>query len=208
MAKIVVIISHPDDIHAIVVAHKLKERKIKPIILNCADFPMKWNLCLGFRENEKSWTIKSSDIEIKDQDVSYIWYRRSSPFMPSPYLESNETREFVISESRAAFQGWLLNLGNRVINPISSDHFAHRKPYQLYTAQSIGFKIPRTLITNSAEDANNFLQTAKSGVIFKPLTAPRHQVAETRSLTDIDPSKLLAVQVAPLIFQEKNSKES
>lgn len=79
----------------------------------------------------------------------------------TPYL-SNEKKHFL--------EGLYLSLSNaKWINPMFATHIAERKLYQLQVATQLGLKVPKSIITNSADKANRFLKSTPQAII-KPIS--------------------------------------
>jgi glutathione synthase/RimK-type ligase-like ATP-grasp enzyme len=92
-------------------------------------------------------------------------------------------------------------------------HRAENKVVQLKLAQSLGFKIPDILITNSKEAVRQFAKKNKqSGTVIKPLFSGRIessfslQVIYTSELTESHLNLIDEFDLTPCIFQEKISK--
>ena len=80
---------------------------------------------------------------------------------------------------------------------------AARKVYQLKVASELGFRVPRTLVTNDPESAAAFVDAeGEAGTIYKAFSATERAWRETRLLKPQERTQLSAVRFAPVIFQE------
>lgn len=203
----VLIIAPANDPHACVVAKRLEALDADAVVLDSAEFPTRWGLSVG-TANGEPWRFRlGRDELVLDEDgLAGVWWRRPRPCAPSGDVEEAHLRRFVASESRAAFEGWLHCLGDRVVNPIAADRAASHKLLQLRTAVEVGLEIPRTLATNSPAGAREFFEANGPGTVYKPFTAPDRQLVATQRLSADAAAHLDAVSYAPVIFQEEVRK--
>jgi hypothetical protein len=205
--KTVLIIAPSDDPHACVVARRLETLNAKAIILDSAQFPSQWSLSVALSdETSLRFVLGNDEIEIDETDVSGVWWRRPKRYVPSSAVEDPNLRRFVACESQAAFEGWLHCLGDRVINPLASDRAASHKLFQLQCAVQSGLRIPRSLATNSPQQARRFTEVDGSAYIYKPFTAADWQLIPTQRLSSEAVRHLETVAYAPVIFQDEIQK--
>jgi glutathione synthase/RimK-type ligase-like ATP-grasp enzyme len=203
----VLIIAPANDPHACVVAKRLEALEAEAIILDSADFPSQWHLSVG-TANDEPWRfcLGHNELILDKENLVGVWWRRPRSYVPSSDVQEANLCRFVTSESRAAFEGWLHCLGNRVINPIAADRAASHKLLQLQCAVEVGLKIPRTLATNSPAQAREFFEANGPGTVYKPFTAPDRQLIATQRLSADAVAHMEAVSYAPVIFQEEIRK--
>jgi glutathione synthase/RimK-type ligase-like ATP-grasp enzyme len=102
-----------------------------------------------------------------------IWYRR--PETPQNGRISALTpseAELVRAQWRAAIGGLRCLPATGWINPPFLNAAAESKMLQLRMARGLGFRVPATVVTNSREDARQFLRAHPQGVVIKALHAP------------------------------------
>ena len=101
-----------------------------------------------------------------------------------------------------------------MVNPIESTYKTRSKITQLKIAQKCGFKLPETLVSNSAENIKQFIKNApKKGVIYKPFTSyywtddngMKLLYTDKISLKDLPSDEML--QVVPGIYQKYVEKK-
>jgi hypothetical protein len=205
--KTVLIFSTATDIHARVVAKEIERAHGQAVILDVADFPKKWKLSFSLSNSSNSVSIHHGNQSISGDDLVGVWWRRAHRHR-IPQVTDPKIRTFCYNESQALFQGWIYSLDWKIINPLSAQFAADRKPLQLHRATSIGLQIPDTVITNSPEEAEDFVRRRKSGAVFKILTSTSWQLTETRDFKPGYFKQLSKLKMAPAIFQEKiQSKE-
>jgi hypothetical protein len=203
----VLIIAPANDPHACVVAKRLEALEAKAIILDSAHFPSQWHLSLGTANGEpRRFVLCRDELELDEESLVGVWWRRPRPYVPSSDVRESHLRRFITSESRAAFEGWLHCLGDRVINPIAADRAASHKLLQLQCAVEVGLKIPRSLATNSPAQAREFFEANGPRTVYKPFTAANWQLIATQRLSADALGHVEAVVYAPVIFQEEIRK--
>ncbi len=203
----VLIIAPADDPHACVVAKRLEELDAEPVILDCADFPSQWQLTVtrGNRDSQP-FTLKRDQFELSDENLLGVWWRRPRGYIASSEVQEEHLRRFVASESRAAFEGWLYSLGDRVINPIAADRAASYKLLQLQCAVEVGLTIPSSMATNSPVQARNFYEATGPETVYKPFTAADWQLFPTQRISADALQQFETISYAPVIFQEEIKK--
>lgn len=197
------ILAQPEDVHALSVAKEIERINGRAIVLDTAHYPAEWNLSSELSNSANlSYVIRYNGEDISSDCVAGVWYRRPRTHTVPASVADERVRQFCIDESRAAFQGWVYSLGNRVINPLAAELAASRKPLQLHRAIEVGLRIPDTVITNARAVALRFLESHSDGTIFKVLTGTSWQITETREFLPQYAEFLDKLAFAPAIFQE------
>jgi hypothetical protein len=137
--------------------------------------------------------------------VRSVWWRRVGRFALDPLMTDPEIRRFCTSECEALFKGALAASGVPVVNGVEAERTANHKPVQLSAAVQVGLRIPRTLMSNDADEIRDFHRTLPA-CIYKAFTAPKLRMAETRRLTTEDLKDLDELRHAPIIVQEMIEK--
>jgi glutathione synthase/RimK-type ligase-like ATP-grasp enzyme len=209
MTETVIILSSGGDIHAQSVAKQVTDKHSKhALILDAADYPAKWQLSFRVAPGgTPSFMLRVAGQEIIDSDVAGVWWRRPQQHVIPDRVSEPKVRDFCLSESRAAFQGWIYALGRKVVNPLAAERPACHKLLQLIHATRVGVPIPKTLITNAPSDIPGFFQENQGGTIFKVLTGTEWQFSETRELDEAHFAQLPSLDLSPVIFQEKVAAE-
>jgi glutathione synthase/RimK-type ligase-like ATP-grasp enzyme len=171
----------------------------------------------------------NSDLSVKlslvDGDLvespDTVWFRRCKlPSLQDEHLSitlDKDDRKYAEREIVAAYRGcWhLLSMGSFWVNSISSAEKSRHKMLQLIIAKQVGFKIPKTRISNSAEDIRTFLkEESSSGYIYKPFYSAYWELNDggfarlpttNIRLDHLPRDKVL--QLTPGIFQERIEKK-
>lgn len=151
-------------------------------------------------------SISDNGQTIRAEDVRSVWYRRNvDPELPDDL--DPHSRAFCERETRAFLEGTLASLStNRWLSSPQAIRRAEWKPYQLTSAQRLGFEIPRTVITNDEAPVRELAQESKivaKSVSSGYVTSPEgNRAIFTTELSQRDSNNLDGLSLAPVIFQE------
>lgn len=202
----ILVISHPEDLHTQYVMNALKSRGEKTVLLDLSKFPSQSLIELSYSNMSRKNKIFYQNGQPEKVDLSSgksIWWRRPQPFnIPSEVGEPSH-RMFAITEAQQVFGGlWGMLPGKWINNPFSDD-LAHKKVFQLQVARELGFDIPETLVTNNPPEAKSFIEKQGSkGTIFKAFGGTPQAWRETRLVGIEEMKNIDKVKFAPVIFQE------
>ncbi|MGO9045280.1 MAG: ATP-grasp domain-containing protein [Xanthobacteraceae bacterium] len=200
----IVIVSAPDDIHALSVCKQLNENspEVDVAVFDSATFPLRASIELRL----SNWLITDSDgRRISSRDVTALWWRRARSHDISDKMFDPAARRFVVNECSQAFNSiasWPTYLA---VNNFERERIASLKPLQLAIALESGLKVPDTLITNDPIAVEEFTVSGRN-VVFKSLTPPISTFGETRRYKPEHHEKLSSLQHAPVIFQSEIEK--
>ena len=209
---IVLIVTNKSDITADLVVLEFQRRGTPYARFNTEDFPQRVQLSWVFGIDGIDGCIRLPHNEVPIRDVISVWYRR--PMAPdiakvvgSPFL-----REFAQRESQEALSGLWRTMDCFWMSHPDAIHSASYKPRQLKIANDLGFKIPKTLISNSPEEVERF--HLKCGqLVAKPLFSGDIRYENERRVvftTPVNHNNISArenIRLAPTIFQEYIRKE-
>ena len=151
-------------------------------------------------------SISDGERTIRDDQIKSVWYRRNvAPDLPDDL--DLHSRAFCERETRAFLEGSLASLStNRWLSSPQAIRQAEWKPYQLAVAQRLGFRIPRTLITNDEEPVRKLVRESKmvaKAVSSGYVTSPEgNRAIFTTELSSKNANDLNGLSLAPVIFQE------
>lgn len=157
-----------------------------------------------------SCSIKSPRLLVDFETVRSVWYRHPGPSKRPEGLSEDESR-FAAVEVRSALAGMYQLSECFWVNHPDRIRIAESKPLQLKLAAELGFRIPRTLVTNDPEEVRRFSAANPGGIIYKPLNSgfilSRQRLCYTRSLSARDLEQIDLIRNAPGIFQENIRKK-
>lgn len=143
-----------------------------------------------------------------------VWYRRVRYGAKLPRSMDAQLRSACIGESEALLRGLLSAAPCFVLDSPERVKRCGHKPRQQRLAREVGLFTPRTLMTNDATAAAEFLRSCKHGAIAKMLSAfaiysdkNEEQVVFTTALSDAHLSKLSDLRFCPMVFQERIVKQ-
>jgi glutathione synthase/RimK-type ligase-like ATP-grasp enzyme len=205
-----------DDPHVKAVTWGLRLLGHEPVIWYWAEFPKNETATLHIGPAGQT----SFKLGLQDGPISApfdaIWVRRRDEPESMPRTHPDDM-EVVLSESNKFFDNILLRMGHaatRWVNHPYGDYRCRNKATQLLTAQSLGFRIPESLIGNDAEDVRAFFARHPGGIIHKAF-APKmwknedgsRTTARTSLITSAHLASEFAVRACPGIYQEKIEKQ-
>lgn len=206
----VLILSSPEDVHYRAVDWALRKIGLSTALLFGNAFPQDDVQTLLIDDHSVSYERDGPGGERLDLlSAPVVWYRRGHWPVISPDLsEADQAAAVREAEMFVGGARSIAALNQRWINPPDRELVANRKPYQLEVARRLGFKIPRTLMSNDPERIRQFFSEARGDVVLKPFHAMQwigaddHYILFAKKLTyeDIgDPSDL---RLTSQIFQE------
>ena len=139
---------------------------------------------------------------VQDEEIQGVWLRRFHAHDISPAIADEAVAAFAYREARELFLGWTASVRN-VINPRSEEWRAELKPFQLFAAQEVGLRIPRTLVSN--DPARSARSPTRSAARQSSRSSRRHRSSSRRprSSEERHLAMLDAAPLAPTIFQER-----
>lgn len=205
----ILVITRAGDAHGSHMVSCLREYGATVVVVDYSQFPVNASLSLGVDNShfhlpgERAFSIKKV--------TSILNRREGTPQAPEGVTPAigeyivRETQHFLDCFPDLAPCAWVSHPDAIAV--------AGRKPYQLQRAKELGLRIPKTLVTNSPEDATVFVESLNSPVAVKTLWTPgislptqqgKQQYAlYTRKLSASEVLRSIArVQNCPMIFQE------
>jgi glutathione synthase/RimK-type ligase-like ATP-grasp enzyme len=210
------IISNKFDVHANYIVEKLKSRNILFQRIKTEDFYTS-NFSIKLSSDNKDNAHLFPKIYDKFAELSLIkafWFRR--PFLPKISSDLDEkSAKFVQEETTKTIDGlWRLFQSQLWVNNPDANKIADNKLYQLHLAKTLGFEIPKTLITISPHEALQFFSDCNDKIVVKAISKSwienknKISVIRTNLINQENKKKINAVQNCPTLFQELVEKSS
>lgn len=206
----ILVLSSDEDAHVPFVTQWLDRAQAEYRCFDTALLPAEARLALdygrpGGQSRRLEWAGRSLDLD----QVSAIWFRRPRDPRAAQQVADNDHRELTYIETYQALAGTLYTLDCRWLpGPPRLVYAAENKPAQLALAPSLGFRIPRTIITNRPEDLLDFYAECDGQMVTKALYRGHGErdgerfVCYTRPVRRRDLASYQAVRYAPIIAQE------
>lgn len=209
--RTVMVLTQPIDPTADIVIERLHERNVDIVRFDTGWFPRDTALVakLGDSPPDPQVVITpSTGRTVVLPHVTSIWYRRPRNFVFDEHLDA-DALDFAKDEALQAMGGVLRGAQCRWMNHPEKLISADYKPYQLMLAPRIGMSIPRTLITNDAEEARKFIRTCRGGgSIYKTLSSPEitskkyeSTAVFTSKILENDLESLETIRFTPCLLQ-------
>jgi hypothetical protein len=198
----ILIITHKEDYTVDFVVNKFNKLRIPYRRFNCEDI-------YNNRVSIKIDPLFSYSI-LENSEYDSIWFRRTK--LPQVANLCIEEQLYLQYETESLFKNLFSTLTSKWLSLPEAVYRAENKLFQLKIANEIGFKIPKTLVTNSKMELIDFYKNVKN-VILKPISQTRIQYKNkaefifTNTLTKEIIDKIEDFDLTPCIFQENIAKE-
>jgi ATP-grasp ribosomal peptide maturase len=168
-ANTVLVLTEPSDTTADLVVRELEGLGVQVFRADTGDFPLSLSVSAWF---DGSWRgeIRGPNGSVDLRDVRSVYVRRPTAFtFPSSMTDAE--RRFAGREARRGIGGLLMSLPCSWVNHPSRAADAEYKPHQLATAAACGLNVPRTVITNAPEDADEHSAHLGASAVYKTLAS-------------------------------------
>lgn len=207
----VLIITHSGDNECIeTVSAAIRARGGRPVRLDTDRYPTSVGLST-LQARRGTGLVVTRDESVPLESLQAVWYRRFAAGGRLPE-SMGDTREAAVGETRRTLQGTIANLGCFQLDPLAAVQRTHHKELQLRLAAEEGLAVPRTLVTNRAEDARDFWRRLEGRVVTKMQHAfaiyreGRETVVFTNRVRERDLDALDDLRLCPMTFQEEIPK--
>jgi glutathione synthase/RimK-type ligase-like ATP-grasp enzyme len=213
-APLIGIYTRSEDDHLQRVLNSLHRRGLAAVRFDSADFPLSLHLAARFDAEQPSWQgdFVHQGQHYRLENFQSIWYRRPSRMYTFASGLSEAGYEYAKAEAQRGFEGVLYSLPCLWVSHPDTIRAAEWKPRQLFYAQQLGLRVPRTIITNNEQTALQFFDECQGNVAYKPLSQgyPRPKVGEvwrgavytTRLTRSALHEHLSSVAITATCFQE------
>ncbi|MFI0206556.1 MULTISPECIES: RimK family alpha-L-glutamate ligase [Streptomyces] len=160
------IVTLDKDIHAYAVQAELKDRLGSQCYIfsnmQIGSSCLNWSL-----DDSAPSTLLSADGEqVNLKGLDLLWFRRHPKVDAT---SAGEFGEFISSNQYSALRGMLRTEARRCVDPPETIAAAENKLVQLRVARNLGFRTPKTLVSQSPDKVKEFFSDLDGRVIAKPL---------------------------------------
>lgn len=211
-SNIVLIVTNRADITADLVILEFQRRQTPYVRFNTEDFPQLVQVSWELEDKGVDGYIRLPRTQLALRDVRSVWYRRPSPPAIAETVKTPALREFAYRESQEALSGLWRTLDCFWMSRPDAINLASYKPRQLKVAKELGFKVPRTLISNAPNEVERFRAECRQ-IVAKPLFSgiigaeEGREIVFTTLVPDGDPCSSKGIEFAPILFQEYVPKD-
>ncbi|MBW8201844.1 MvdC/MvdD family ATP grasp protein [Flagellimonas abyssi] len=166
----VLVITNKSDITSDFIIRSLKKENIDFYRFNTEELTKSLELTIDLSSKKYSIFDSNQELNIDLTSFSSVYYRRPElPLISNEGLTNGELK-FIQNEIIFSLEGVYKILKNAYwISPLYSIREAENKIYQLQLAESLGFKIPESIISNSAKNIRSFYSKNNEECIIKPV---------------------------------------
>jgi hypothetical protein len=156
----ILIITAAVDTLATHVEQMLRDRGAEVLRFDASDFPSRCNLTIGYRPGVPRYTLRINGQTHRFDTVDAVWFRKPATPSAHPQIVDPEVRQVMEQDATEFLASFWDSLDCRALpgNP-SAMKVAQRKASQLGLAQSLGFEIAPTIVSN---DPREFLDLYRS----------------------------------------------
>lgn len=169
----ILVITSKQDGHIGAVARHFDAAGVPWVRVNTEDFATNVDLTISPADGSGTLWVRDSGRKVGLQNVRAVWFRKPEPVSVAHFSGCDPgALDYIEAEFTEILFGiyGLLRHAYWINNPFST-RLAHRKMLQLCVAAEVGWTIPRTVITNSAETALAFARELPGDVAIKSLGA-------------------------------------
>ncbi|HET8842364.1 MAG TPA: hypothetical protein VFN35_12915 [Ktedonobacteraceae bacterium] len=164
----IVIVTNTFDPHADRVLIELRNMGHQPVRLHPAQFPTAASVTLALDQQGWNGVLALPKGILYLGDIRSIWWRRPNSHVLAADL-SDQERKYARLETEHTFTGlWSILDCYWMSFPLFIRRAAN-KIEQLQRAARLGFRVPRTLVTNDPARAQEFYETCGGHIIYKAL---------------------------------------
>ncbi|MCA1564842.1 MAG: MvdC family ATP-grasp ribosomal peptide maturase [Acidobacteria bacterium] len=204
----VLLLTHSGDYYTVDrVAEALARRGAKTFRFDTDRFPREVRLAARL-SGAGNYTIEDGAATCDARAVRAVWARKIWPPVLDEHLDP-KFRQMCLRESVAALHGFFDGLhAARWVNDRAREDEAGNKLRQLRLAAEAGLAIPRTLLTNDAEQAREFFRENDGALVAKLLTAVSVSMGAdsdfvyTNKVGAGDLEDAAGLRHSPMVFQE------
>ncbi|WP_330328347.1 hypothetical protein OHS33_00445 [Streptomyces sp. NBC_00536] len=197
-------VSIKDDLHTLAIREAAARRHYRPFhVVECDRISGQPSLSWSSHGDSPATVLTSEGTAVALEDVSVLWWRRMrANQQTSAPAASDHERRLVNNDCRGALSGMLAAAfaGRWVSSPEATDRAAD-KLYQLAVARAEGFRVPRTLVSQSRLEVIEFVRHT-GRVIVKPVLGASGPLMFTQYLDDPSSIPEESFRVCPAVYQE------
>jgi hypothetical protein len=169
---VVLLLSHPLDGHIEPIRRVLQSWDVEVLCMDLAEVPLHASFSASLETGRWNGHLRTQERVIDLDQIQAVWWRRPTHAVPPPAYTPAESA-FWVRENERGFTSMLLPPPG-MLTPFWVSHpdairHAARKPFQLVTAQTLGLRVPRTLLTTDPQAVRDFYDTCHGRLICKAI---------------------------------------
>lgn len=170
-ARTILIVTQEYDPHADCMVQVLQDMGHIPLRLHTADIPQQIMISFHFREGTLGGAFSTNGRQLRLEEIDAVWWRRPARYKLPDTLSEDE-KIFARLELQYSLHGIWDAMDCYWMSRPHNIRLASYKPGQLRRAATLGFSVPRTLITTDPEQVRAFYEACNHQIIYKVLSDP------------------------------------
>jgi hypothetical protein len=205
----ILIVSTPNDAPANAVEARLRSRGLSVLRFDTADFPARANLTMSYRPGVPKYTLRLGNEIHRFDRLDAVWFRK--PGQPEIHsdIKDEEVRSLMQQDASEFLSAVWDSLDCRALPGIPSDmKVAQRKASQLGRAQTLGFELAPTIVSNDPKEFLDLYRSESGRLISKingALTLRSRMGSEfmryTNTVSTRDVLHAHSISYGPLVLQ-------
>jgi len=206
--KNILIVTNPEDIHAVLVGESLRRKGAAVTLWQSSEFPNRATETVTFDDSESVFEIEGMGGFHREKQIDTVWLRRPQLMWGVTPVEE-EDRQFTELQCEIFREGLLSCVAPDAfwVNPPGAAKQVRSKIRQHHEALRVGLRLPKSVYTNDPKVIRRFIRACKE-VVYKPLypavwgeAGERWGIYTTR-ITEADLVKDQLLQAVPGIYQQ------
>lgn len=193
------------DLHALLVRQQARARGFSAFhIIECDRIAQRNALSYGIGDHIVDRVLTSDDLTVSISNASVIWLRRvgSRQSLVHP-VEDGDALAIINNDCRGALTGLLsTHFKGLWISSLEATARASDKIGQLSVARACGFRVPRTLVSQSRQAVSELYQSCNGSIVVKTVVGAQGPFLQTVRLPDPATMDDESFSAAPAIYQE------
>lgn len=202
----ILILTAEKDLHALEVQRHIRRAGLAAChIVECDGIAQREALSFEVGGSRGSDRILTSDgQQVSMSDASVIWFRRTSGSQRLRWpIDDQRAVSIINNDCRSALAGLMTtHFAGIWISAPEATYRASDKIVQLNTARECGWRVPRTLVTQSRDAVLGFFDACNGSVVMKTVAGAPGPFLETVKLVDPRIYDEDTFAAAPAIYQE------
>ena len=200
----ILIVTVAQDLHALAVQKHVREAGACDChIVECDRVAQRPGITYAIGHSVQDTVLTSEDRAVSISEAAVLWLRtiRAEQILQHP-VEDETAKAIINNDCRGGLLGLLATqFAGRWISTPEATYRGSDKIAQLNAAYACGFRVPRTLVSQSRKDVLEFYEACGGEVVVKTVIGAPGPFLETRTL---DPDRFddAAFAAAPAIYQE------
>jgi glutathione synthase/RimK-type ligase-like ATP-grasp enzyme len=202
---VILIVTATKDLHALVIQSKLRAEGFRDAhIIECDRIAQRAFLTYGIAYDVKDEVLTSEGEAISLSKATLLWLRRTrANQILEAHVADEAAREIINNDCRGGLTGFLsTHFKGKWISTPEATYRSSDKIFQLNAAHQCGFRIPRTLVSQSRSQILEFFEACAGNMIVKTIVGAPQPFLQTVKISNLRSLDEASFNASPAIFQE------